>query len=199
MREELIEQGYAASQAALDLGQAQRGTDFDLVVTDVEGAQLIKAVHGEHERRADVADVDLHAQVGGAGDQADFGCLLQVIEELVERGGADEARGGRVDPGIARFRGGLFLPTPQQVRLLGLTQGVGGVADGAITGAAAEVAAQGVQVEPVGAAFVIRGVLLALGVRAGFLAVGVIGRRAFGAVVFRGHRAHETGGAVAAL
>ncbi len=199
LREELIEQGHPASQASFDLRQAQRGADFDVVVADVEGAQLVEAVHGQHERRADVADVDLHAEVGGACDQSDVRGLVQVVEEFVERGGAHEARGRRIDPGVARFRGGLLLTTPQQVRFLGLTQGVGGVADGAVAGAAAEVAAQGVQVKAVGSAFVSGGVFFALDLRAGFLAVGVIGRRAFGAVVLRGHRAHEAGGAVAAL
>src|SRR5699024_1330475 len=89
---------------------------------------------------------------------------------------------------ISGRRGGgrLLASCGDRVIGLGLAEGVGGVADGSVARAAAEVAGQGVEIEAVGPAMMIG--------RPGSARDGV--RCAFGSVVFRGHRADEAGGAV---
>ena len=144
-----------------------------------EAAQLGQPVDGDDVRRAAAAQVGLDAPVGGAGDHRRVGVLGQEGERVGEVGRAGEPRHpGRGDRGS---RAGLSLR--QRVRRGGGTQRPGRVADRAVAGAAAEVAADGVEVEAVGAV----------------LRVGLVVRRAVGAVVLRGHRADEAGRAVAAL
>src|SRR5699024_11048581 len=117
------------------------------------------------------------------------------VECLGERGrspvAAEFAPGGvgAVEIGGRRGGGRLLASCGDRVIGLGLTEGVGGVADGAVARAAAEVAGQGVEIEAVGPAVTI-GSPSSAGDGIG---------RAFGPVVFGGHRADEAGGAVAAL
>ena len=148
-------------------------------------------------------DVDAHARVRGTGDQLGVRGVLQVLEELLQGAGTDEPCAVGLHPG---GRGGLRGPllAPEQGVGVGRSpQGVGGVADGPVAGAAAEVAAQGVQVETVGPALVVGRVLLAddrgAGLRPGGRLGGRAGGLALGPVVLGGHGADEARGAVAAL
>ena len=162
-----------------------------IVVADHELAQLGQPVDGHGVRRPGTAQVDLDAPVGRAGDDGRVGVLGQQRERLGQVGRAGEAATGAVDPGRhgRRRRGGP--PARERVVVARLSERPGRVADRAVAGAAAEVAAHRVQVEAV------RAVLVVLhGVGAG--AVGVSGR-AGRAVELGGHAAHEAGCAVAAL
>ena len=144
-----------------------------------EAAQLGQPVDRDDVRRPASAQVGLDAPVGGAGDHRRVGVLGQQGERLGEVGRAGEPR----HPGRGDRRRRAGLPLGQRVRRGGCAERPGRVPDRAVAGAAAEVAADGVQVEAVGAV----------------LRVGLVVRRAVGAVVLRGHRADEAGRAVAAL
>ena len=99
------------------------------------------------------------------------GCSARSVERLGEVGGTGEP----VDPGRHRRGRGARLPLGQRVHGCGTAEGAGRVADRAVAGAAAEVAGDRVQVEPVRPCL------------------------AVGPVVLRRHRAGEAGRAVAAL
>ncbi len=143
--------------------------------------------------------------VGGAGDQDRVGAVREQLKCRGQIGGTHELGIAGADP--RRTRGGrrLVAALGQGVVGPGLPEREGGVLDRAVARAPAQVAAQRVQVEAV------RPVLL-VGLGAGRVGVGEavaaahLGRArcavrpaAAGPVVLRGHAAHESRGAVAAL
>ena len=69
LREHLVEQRHPAGQPGLDLGQAQRGADVDVVAADRELAQLGDPLDADGQRGPGVPDVQLDAPVGGPGHQ----------------------------------------------------------------------------------------------------------------------------------
>ena len=170
--------GTVSPSQRLDLAERQPGADLD-DVAGREAAQLGQPVDRDDVRRAAPAQVGLDAPVGGAGHHRRVGVLGQEGERLGEVGGPGEP--GHPGGGDRRRRAGLALG--ERVRRVGSAERPGRVPDRAVAGAAAQVAADRVQVEAVGAV----------------LGVGLVVRRALGAVVLRGHRADEPGRAVAAL
>ena len=166
-RPHLVEQRHPSGQRALDLGERQRRPDLDRPLGAADLAQLGQPVDREAVRRPGAAQVDLDAPVGAARHQRRPGVPAQQVVGLRQVGGAGEA--GR--PGRRRGRGGGIAAPRQPVVDAGLGERLGGVADRPVAGAAAEVAADGVQVE----------------------ALAVL------AVVLRRHAAHEARRAVAAL
>ena len=120
------------------------------------------------------------------------------VRVLAEEGGGlgqagrpDELAVRLGDPGVPDRRRGRREASREDVILRGRAEGVRGVADRPVAGAAAEVAAHRVQVEPVGAVLALGVVDVVEGL------VGVVGRfrvgRPVGAVVLGGHAADEAG------
>ena len=106
-------------------------------------AQLGQPVDADREGRAHATDVDLDAPVGRAGDE-------HGVRVLGQQGRAPRRgrRGGRRCPSVRPAgcaAGGRRGSQPRGIRVVvgGLAEGVGGVADGAVAGAAAQVAATG--------------------------------------------------------
>ena len=102
-----------------------------------------------------VPDVQLDAPVGGTGHQLGVGIVGQQVEGLREVQRPDVVALAAADPGRGGGRGGLLAAGPERVVEVGVAERVRGVLDRPVAGAAAEVAAQRVQVEAVGAVFVI--------------------------------------------
>ena len=139
------------------------------VSADVERAQLGQPVHGHHERGPGAAHVHLDAPVGAPGDHGRVRPLGQQRDRLGQVGGPDELGVAGPHPGGRRGgRGRRAAPGQRVVRGRG-SEGVGGVPDRAVTGAAAQVPAQRVQVESVRPVLVIgrRALPVAAGGRAG--------------------------------
>ncbi len=181
----------AAVRPPLDVGEAEGGADLDPVLLHRQGAQLGQVVDRHAQRCASVAQGELDALVGAAGDQHGVRVLGQQLERLRQVGRAPERAVLAVDARDPRGRGRLLLPGRDLVAVFGHTQGVCRVLDRPVAGAAAQVAGEGVQVEAVGTALVV--------VRGGTGCRVRLGRGAPGTVELRGHRADEAGRAVAAL
>ena len=159
----LVQQRHPALQPALDLGEGQGGADLERcprseVSSRSSGRRSMAMASGA----PGAAEVDLDAPVGGAGDQRGVGVLREQGERLGQVGGADELARRRRRAGCARRAGaGSARAGGERVVVVGLPERVRGVADRAVAGAAAEVAAQRVQVEAVRSVLVVGGPLVA--------------------------------------
>ena len=157
---------------------------------DVERAQLGQLVDGHHERGPGAAQVDLDAPVGAPGDDRGVRPLGQQRDRRGQVGGPDEFGVADPHPGGRRGGRGRRAALGERVVRGREVQRVGGVADRAVSGAAAQVPAHRVQVEPVRPVLMVgRPLAVAAGIRGGPVRPVVLG----------GHRADEAGRAVAAL
>ena len=125
-----------------------------------------------------MAQVDVHVPVGAAGEQSGAGVPGQQVEGVGQGKRPVKIALRRDEFSRLGRRGRLRAPLREGVFPVWCAEGIRRVTNGAVAGAAAEVAAQGVQVEAVGGAVLLGGAL---------------------AVVLGGHARHEAGGAVAAL
>ena len=89
--------------------------------------------------------------VGGTGHEDGVGILLQPVQELLQCLGTDKFRPAGDESGPFGGRRRHLASDGQRVRVCRRAEGVGGVADGPVAGAAAQVSAQRVQIKTVGA------------------------------------------------
>ena len=162
-----------------------------LLVVERERAQLGQPVDGDHERRTGAPDVDLHAPVRAARHHGGVGPLGQQRDGFAEVDGPGEPGLADRHPGARGRRSSRGAAAGETVVSGRRPERVGRVADRPVPRAAAEVAAQCVQVEPVGAVLVVAR-------RCGRWWTGPP-RSAVRAVVLGSHAADESGRAVAAL
>src|SRR5699024_3076117 len=113
------------------------------------------------------AQIDLHSPVGTAGDHLRLGLLAQHVKGFTERLGPDEGLLAHGGGGSRYLRWRTVQPLLHRVLGLGAAQSVGGIPDRPVTGAPAQVAAQGVQVETVGSASGVPGAAAASGALGG--------------------------------
>ena len=148
--------GTAPAEPALDLGQGQRGADLDArrrrpSSSRSSGSRSIATAYAARAPRM----LTSTPQSVRAGDQVGVGVLGQQRQRLGQVARAGERPVGPVDPGRGRRRRRGGQPRGERVVGGGCAERVGGVADRAVAGAAAQVAAQRVQVEAVGAVLVV--------------------------------------------
>ena len=144
------QQRHAPVEPTLDLGQAQRGADLEGVVGLHQGAQLGQPVDGDGQSGPVVAQVQLDTPVGGAGQQLGLRPFREQRERLVEADPVGRTTPCRLVVRVLRGVGAAVRVRTRNVSsAAGLVQGVRRVADRAVAGAAAQVAAQRVQVEAV--------------------------------------------------
>src|SRR6185312_1790726 len=93
------ERGKLAGELALDGGPGDRGADVDLVGTDLVALQLRHPADGDDRRRPAVAEVDLHHEVGAAGEQVRVREGVQRVEGVLQRrGSGDDGHGSSYQP-----------------------------------------------------------------------------------------------------
>src|SRR5699024_3200416 len=110
LREQLAQQRDLAGEVALEFGQRRGRSELDVLAVAADAPQFGQTVDGEHRFRACSLDVDLHAPVGGPGDDGDIGFGGEDVECLGERGrspvAAEFAPGGVGAVEIGGRRGG---------------------------------------------------------------------------------------------
>ena len=215
LREHVGQQRHTASQPGLDLGQAQRRAEVDVVRAEREFAQLGDPVDADGQVGAGVPDIQLDTPVRGAGHQPRVRVNRQQFEGLGQIGRADVAALRARGRGGGRRGRGFGQPGQQRVAGLRRPEGVGRVLNRPVPGAPAQVAAERVQVEPVRPVLMVGCAGSVQCLPAGDGRVGPVrpsarrgrrGRRGRGGrgpppgpVVLGGHRADESRRAVAAL
>ena len=119
------------------------------LVADAEPAKLLEPVDSDRQLGARVPDVQLDAPVGRSGHEDGIRLVGEQLQRLVEVGRAHERALRAGDLGGLGGGRRLLQPGLHRVVGIGLPECVGRIHDRAVAGAAAEVAAERVQVEAV--------------------------------------------------
>src|SRR4029453_4862582 len=124
--------------------------EVDVVLSDVEDAELLQAVERDGQGCADVPEVELDTPVGRPGDQLGTGMVGEQLKCLGEIERTDVFALSRGDLCGQSQRGRSLAPGQQRIVRCGPTERVRGVADWPVAGAPAEVSTERMQIEAIG-------------------------------------------------